>query len=122
MKENKNNVEFLKKLQPRPHKGGETPIQSEDAGELKSGKLEKLTQIEKVSTIYDDIFMQPTVITIKKISVDIYCPISKSFNYKTSARKKMWERRKNLVFKTHTWPGGCVRENLKISVFTHHQM
>ena len=58
------NAQFKENCVPKQQKGRKIPLQLQNSVEIK--KLIKMGHIEKVNEIKDDVFIQPTVITVKK--------------------------------------------------------
>ena len=60
------NAEFKENCIPKQQKGRRIPLQLQNSVEKELEKVLKSGHIEKVSEIKDDVFIQPTVITVKR--------------------------------------------------------
>ena len=60
------NAQFKENFVPKQQKGRRIPLQLQNSVEKELQKLMKNGHIEKVSEIKDDVFIQPTVITVKR--------------------------------------------------------
>ena len=60
------NAQFKENCVPKQQKGRRIPLQLQNSVENEIKKLIKKGHIEKVNEIKDDVFIQPTVITVKK--------------------------------------------------------
>ena len=60
------NAQFEENCVPKQQKGRRIPLQLQNSVENEIKKLIKMGHIEKVNEIKDDVFIQPTVITVKK--------------------------------------------------------
>ena len=66
VKNHKLRINFKTDAKITQQKGRRTPIQLQKAVDEEIGRLLKESHVEKINEIKDDVFIQPTVITVKR--------------------------------------------------------